>query len=310
MPHQRCCGRGFERGADDYERARPGYPPGGVRPAGRRAPAPAAARRVLDLAAGTGKFTRGLLGAGADRRGGRAGRTPCGDELAVGVPEVEIARRHGRGHPARPTARSTWCASAQAFHWFDARPALAEIAPRAATRWRARARCGTSATSRSTGCTSSPSSSSSGRVGVRTRRTTDLAAATRRPWTSALPWWARSGGSPRSGTPPSPTPSPSTSTACVDRAASTSFVSALPDDRREALLAEVRQLVETHPQTAGRERFDFPHRTDVHLVPHRLTCPPRRRRRAGERRRCCWPGSRRRAATCRGAAPATRGRCS
>jgi hypothetical protein len=49
----------------------------------------------------------------------------------------------------------------------------------------------------------------------------------------------------------------------VARAASTSFVSALPDDRREALLAEVRHLVETHPQTAGRERFAFPHRTDV-----------------------------------------------
>jgi SAM-dependent methyltransferase len=49
----------------------------------------------------------------------------------------------------------------------------------------------------------------------------------------------------------------------VARAASTSFVSALDDDRREALLDQVRELVTTHPQVAGQERFVFPHETMV-----------------------------------------------
>ncbi|MGZ4694225.1 MAG: class I SAM-dependent methyltransferase, partial [Acidimicrobiales bacterium] len=56
---------GFERGAGDYEQARPSYPgPAvdlvvevlGLGPG----------RRVLDLAAGTGKFTRLLVPSGAD----------------------------------------------------------------------------------------------------------------------------------------------------------------------------------------------------------------------------------------------------
>ncbi|MCB1017826.1 MAG: methyltransferase domain-containing protein, partial [Acidimicrobiales bacterium] len=57
--------RGFQRGADDYEAARPGYPPEvvallvdalGLGPG----------RRVLDLAAGTGKLTRLLVPSGAE----------------------------------------------------------------------------------------------------------------------------------------------------------------------------------------------------------------------------------------------------
>ena len=49
----------------------------------------------------------------------------------------------------------------------------------------------------------------------------------------------------------------------VARAGSTSFVSALPDDKRSALLDEVRDLIATHPQTAGLDEFVFPHQTWV-----------------------------------------------
>ena len=49
----------------------------------------------------------------------------------------------------------------------------------------------------------------------------------------------------------------------VDRVASTSWVSALPDPERAAVLSEVRALLERHPATRRRERFPFPHATVV-----------------------------------------------
>ncbi len=49
----------------------------------------------------------------------------------------------------------------------------------------------------------------------------------------------------------------------VGRTASTSWISALPDDRREAVLDQVRALLARHPATRGRERFWFPHDTVV-----------------------------------------------
>jgi hypothetical protein len=49
----------------------------------------------------------------------------------------------------------------------------------------------------------------------------------------------------------------------VTRAASTSFVSALTDDRRQACLDAVRELTRTHIELAGRAEFPFPYVTDV-----------------------------------------------
>lgn len=49
----------------------------------------------------------------------------------------------------------------------------------------------------------------------------------------------------------------------VARTASTSWISALPDDRREAVLDRVRELLATDPATRGRDAFWFPHDTVV-----------------------------------------------
>src|SRR5436309_13855053 len=51
----------FGAAAEAYERGRPGYPAEAL-----LACLPAGARRVLDLGAGTGKLTRGLLALGLD----------------------------------------------------------------------------------------------------------------------------------------------------------------------------------------------------------------------------------------------------
>ena len=50
----------------------------------------------------------------------------------------------------------------------------------------------------------------------------------------------------------------------VARGASTSFVSALPDEERERVLDGVRELAHTHPDLAGRESFAFPYLTTVY----------------------------------------------
>ena len=65
MPIHEVAAEGFEQGAVDYERARPGYPQDAVDHLVDVLPVRSRSR-VLDLAAGTGKFTRLLDSTGAD----------------------------------------------------------------------------------------------------------------------------------------------------------------------------------------------------------------------------------------------------
>ena len=50
----------------------------------------------------------------------------------------------------------------------------------------------------------------------------------------------------------------------VARVASVSFVAALPQAERDALLADVRTLLATDPATRGRDELGLPYRTDVY----------------------------------------------
>jgi len=51
----------------------------------------------------------------------------------------------------------------------------------------------------------------------------------------------------------------------VDRVASVSFVAAMPEDRRAAVLDEVRALLASHPDTAGKDELVLAYRTDVYV---------------------------------------------
>jgi len=55
----------------------------------------------------------------------------------------------------------------------------------------------------------------------------------------------------------------------VQRGASTSYVSALDDGARQACLDEVAELTRSHPDLAGRRQFPFPYFTDVYWCPRR-----------------------------------------
>lgn len=249
---------GFERGADDYERARPSYPAEAVdliTDVCDLAPGVS----VCDLAAGTGKLTRLLVPSGAEV----VAVEPVAamrSQLARAVPGVVVLDGTAESIPLDDASVDALTV-AQAFHWFDTDRALPEI--RRVLRpgghlvlvWNVR------------------------------DETVDWV----RQFTEVVV--ARSGGRPytpyhqlRSGEAMTadhvevvrtsglfgdvrdelfPNPQVVTLDDVVARAASTSFVSALDAEPRQALLEEIRELVATHPDTVGRERFVFPHETLV-----------------------------------------------
>ena len=109
---------GFRRSAAAYERGRPGYPDAAV----DRLVAALPGRRVIDLAAGTGKLTRALVARGCDV----VAVEPVAEMRAAIVPPARavdgIAEATGLAD-----ASADAVTVAQAFHWFDGARALAEI---------------------------------------------------------------------------------------------------------------------------------------------------------------------------------------
>jgi len=83
-------------------------------------------KKVLDLAAGTGKFTALLVPTGAEVVAVEPVKE-MGDELRSGVEGVEVLEGTAEAIPL-PDASVDAVTVAQAFHWFDHEPALAEIA--------------------------------------------------------------------------------------------------------------------------------------------------------------------------------------
>jgi len=117
--------RGFQAGAAAYEAARPGYPDAAIDVLARELGV-TVATRVCDLAAGTGKLTRRLIELGAavvavePVDGMRA-------QLVTAVPGVEVVDGAAESI-SLPDSSVDVVTVAQAFHWFDAPAALAEIA--------------------------------------------------------------------------------------------------------------------------------------------------------------------------------------
>ena len=114
--------RSFDRVADAYRRARPSYPPAAVEWALERAPG----RRIVDLAAGTGKLTEVIVATGADV----IAVEPLPNmraALAETLPGVPIVDGTAEQIPLAAGSADAVLVG-QAFHWFDAPRALAEIA--------------------------------------------------------------------------------------------------------------------------------------------------------------------------------------
>jgi SAM-dependent methyltransferase len=222
--------RSFGPVAGRYERGRPPYPATAVDWL-----VPPAARRVLDLGAGTGKLTRHLLDRGlevtaVDPSDGMLA------ELRRLLPGVPAVAGSAEAIPL-PDGSVDAVLVAQAWHWVDPDRAVPEVARvlahggRLGLIWNVRdqredwvRRIGEILDDR----TSRPAIEIGAPFGaVETR---DVA------WTHRI--------------------SPDE---LIDLVASRSYVILRPSDERAALLAQVRQLMATHPALVGRTVFDLPY---------------------------------------------------
>lgn len=239
---------GFARNADDYERTRPGYPAEAVaflaEVLGLRE-----GTTVADVAAGTGKLTRLLVATGARV----IAVEPVAEMralLVATVPGVEVLDGVAEHLPLGDASVDA-VTVAQAFHWFDHDRAIAELARtvrpggRVGLVWNARDR----------------SVDWVDEVWAIMDRVEKRA-----PWRDHDEW----SDSAYTGLPgfgelhsarfrhlQSVTPE-----AMVRRVASVSHVAVLPEPERTAVLAEVRTLLATHPNCAGRPELSVPYRVD------------------------------------------------
>ncbi|GAA4158664.1 class I SAM-dependent methyltransferase [Gryllotalpicola daejeonensis] len=113
--------RSFDAAARIYEESRPGYPAEAVEWL-----VPASARRVLDVGAGTGKFTRLLPRAGRDL----VAVDPSAQMLEVlreKVPRVETLLGSAERLPLSDESVDA-VTVAQAWHWVDTAQAVREVA--------------------------------------------------------------------------------------------------------------------------------------------------------------------------------------
>jgi SAM-dependent methyltransferase len=235
---------GFGAEADAYERSRPSYPPDAVAWM-VDALGITDASVVADVAAGTGKFTRLLAPTGAwvvavEPVAGMRARLPR-------VPTVGATAERLPFRDASLDAVTV----AQAFHWFDAPVALAELhrvlrpGGRLGLVWNARDR-------------SVPWVDRIWSIMDRVER--------RAPWTSHewretafvdTPWFG-------------PLHEETfhheqvlTPDDVVERIRSVSHVAVLPPAQREELLDEVRAVLRDDPATAGRAELALPYRVDA-----------------------------------------------
>ena len=246
---------GFGREAEAYERSRPSYPPEAVAWLCRHL-AMGPGTTVADLAAGTGKLT-GLL-------------VPTGARLIAVEPLEGMHRVLRRVVPGVPVVAGTaealpFRASsldavtvAQAFHWFDADKAFAELARvlrpggRVGIVWNARDR-------------SVDWVDRAWAIMDRVERTA--------PWRDHENWRESAFGD-RPGFGPMHEATfrhehPTTHEGVVDRIRGVSHVAALPPDDQRRVLDEVRELLAGHPQTKGRDELRIPYRVDCYWTERR-----------------------------------------
>ena len=239
---------GFTKGADAYRRARPGYAAAAVTALVDRLEI-GPGKRVVDLAAGTGKLTAQLVDTGA-RLFAIEPVANMRSHLASDLPTVRAIGGAAERIPLADASIDV-VVVAQAFHWFATPVALGEIrrilrpGGGFALVWNVRVRAGWAGE-----LAAMVDAYGYAMVGFETER------------------WLKAFDGDTGFTPLERSEFPNAQDVDVEqvlqRVASTSFIATLPDSERERLAARVRDLVATHPETHGRDRFRMGHVTRIY----------------------------------------------
>lgn len=241
---------GYTRQTEAYVRGRPDYPAAAIAWLGERLGIEPG-RRVLEVACGTGKLSEALLG-----------RLESPDLVAVEpvaamrarfadrFPAVELREGRAEALPVEDASVDAVVVG-QAFHWFDAPPAIAEI--RRVLRpggglgliWNVR--------DDAVDWVAAFGALLHAHVG-------DAPTYASGAWRAAFAETTLFGPLDGRSFPHLQRADPDT---LVDRAASVSWVAALPAAEHEAVRSAVRRLLAEHPQTRGKALLELPYRTDA-----------------------------------------------
>ena len=245
--------RGFDSAAELYERARPSYPAEAVEFMVASMDL-RSSDRVVDLGAGTGKFTRELISRGIacvavePVAGMRA-------QFAQALPGVPVVDGTAETMPFEDASAGA-IVVAQAFHWFANDAALAEMARvlrpggTLGLVWNAR----DDTTEWVARITEVFARYETGPVRVPRHR--------EKGWRAVL---ERSSDFEPLGEREFPYVQTLTPEGLVERFASVSFVAVLPDDEKAKAIDEVRALIASHPDLRGRTTIEHPYVTEVYL---------------------------------------------
>jgi ubiquinone/menaquinone biosynthesis C-methylase UbiE len=242
---------GFQQAAEAYRRGRPDYPDDALAFLGEVLDV-RSGRRVLDLAAGTGKLTRLLVPTGAAVVAVEPVEA-MRSALAADLPEVEALEGRAEDLPLDDASFDA-AVVAQAFHWFDGPAALRELhrvlrpGSALALVWNVRDDERSAFWSRLTEMLAPYRGDTPSHEGRAWRAAFDATELFTPLETRSFPYRHET-----------------TREAAVDRVLSISFVAMLPEGEREWMRAQVFRMLDEDPEIGpAADRFTLPYRTDVH----------------------------------------------
>ncbi len=240
--------KGYQTAGDSYDKGRPEYPAEAIRFLTEELGI-APGKSLLDLGAGTGKFTQLIVSSGAEILAIEPveGMRKKFSEL---LPQIKIIEGSAEKIP-RPDHSVDAVVVAQAFHWFDGEKALPELyrvlktAGKLGLIWNARDESVDWVSKLTDIIDPHEKGAPRYKYGVwkKAFKKTSLFSSL-----SEKNFKYVQKGSPDM---------------IVDRVASISFISALPPKTKAKVLNEVRELLANHAMTKNRREIELPYRTDV-----------------------------------------------
>ncbi|MBC3963035.1 class I SAM-dependent methyltransferase [Pseudomonas simiae] len=211
---------------------------------------------VIDLGAGTGKFTR-LLSTLAPTLTAVEPVAAMGAQLTKLLPDVRLVNGTAESIPL-PSASTDAVVCAQAFHWFSTEAALAEIHRvlkpdgRLGLVWNVRDESVDWVAAITEIIT--PYEGDTPRFHTGRWREAFTGEYFSDPEVTCFPY--SHAGSPQE--------------VIMDRFLSVSFIAALPDAPKAVVTAQLQALIDTHPALKGRDTVAFPYQTQAYVC-HRLS---------------------------------------